>query len=282
MDRIKHRTATTVKDVVGEIERIAPRELQESWDNSGLILGFEDSHVNKILTCLEINQDIYMEAVSKNADMIVTHHPLIFGAVRSLCTGNYKENLIMELISSGISVYSCHTPFDKVKGGNNDIIADKLGLTSVKNLCRETVGTAEKMIERASEADIGRTGVFREPMSLRKVLDLVSRELELSLRQLNTVGSLEMEISSVGICTGAGADLMEMAAASGCDLFITGDVKYHEAQTARELGLSLIDAGHFGTEKFFAAAMKDLLESQIGDNVEIISSDVNIDPFQIL
>ena len=188
----------------------------------------------------------------------------------------------MELISSGISVYSCHTPFDKVKGGNNDIIADKLGLTSVKNLCRETVGTAEKMIERASEADIGRTGVFREPMSLRKVLDLVSRELELSLRQLNTVGSLEMEISSVGICTGAGADLMEMAAASGCDLFITGDVKYHEAQTARELGLSLIDAGHFGTEKFFAAAMKDLLESQIGDNVEIISSDVNIDPFQIL
>lgn len=275
-------TIINVSDVKEAIEMIAPPTLQESWDNSGLIIGYEYSHVNKIMTCLEINNDVLEEALKKNVDMIVTHHPLIFGAIRSLCTSKFKENIIMRLISSGISVYSCHTPFDKVKGGNNDIIAEKLGLTAVKNLCGEDVGTAARMAEKPNEADIGRIGEFRKPMKLKEVIDHISGELELSLRQINIVGSLELDISRVGICTGAGADLLEMAANAGCDLFITGDVKYHEAQTARELGICLIDAGHYGTEKFFGTEMKDKLSAQLGDRIEIIASEMNIDPFQVL
>ena len=239
-------------------------------------------YVKRILTCLEINHEVLREAKDENADMIVSHHPLIFGSVRSLCTGNYREKLLMDLVGSGISVYSCHTPFDKVRGGNNDIIADRLGLISVRNLRGEDVCSASRMIENADEADIGRTGSFRNPISFRQVLDLVSSELELSLRQIKAVGSLDLNISKVGICTGAGSDLMEMAAASGCELFITGDVKYHEAQTARELGICLIDAGHYGTEKFFGAAMKKKLIKLMGDKVEVIASEVNLDPFQVL
>lgn len=271
-----------VRDVVEAIEDVAPLSLQESWDNSGLLIGYEYSDVNKALTCLEINNDIMEEALAKNVDMIVTHHPLIFGAIRSLCMSNYKDSIIMKLISSGISVYSCHTPFDKVKGGNNDIIAARLGLTSIKNLRGEDVESVSKMIEKADEADIGRTGKFKNPLRFRQVLDLVSSELELSLRQIRAVGSLELDISKVGICTGAGADLLDMAAASGCELFITGDVKYHEAQTAKELGICIIDAGHYGTEKFFGAAMKEKLSKHFGDNIEIIESEVSIDPFQVL
>lgn len=271
-----------VRDVAAEIEKIAPAALQESWDNSGLIIGFEDSDVKKILTCLEINHEVIDEAKKKNVDMIVTHHPLIFGSIRSLCMNSYKDRIVMELIAAGISVYSCHTPFDKVKGGNNDIIAEKLGLTSVKNLCGESVGPASRMIERRDEADIGRTGVFRKPMKLRQVIDYVSQELGLSLRQMSFVGSLELDISKVGLCTGAGADLMEMAARSGCDLFITGDVKYHEAQSAKELGICLIDAGHYGTEKVFGEAMKAELEDKLEGRAEVIASEVNIDPFEIL
>ena len=155
-------------------------------------------------------------------------------------------------------------------------------MISVRNLRGEDVCSASRMIENADEADIGRTGSFRNPISFRQVLDLVSSELELSLRQIKAVGSLDLNISKVGICTGAGSDLMEMAAASGCELFITGDVKYHEAQTARELGICLIDAGHYGTEKFFGAAMKKKLIKLMGDKVEVIASEVNLDPFQVL
>ncbi|MGN0703733.1 MAG: Nif3-like dinuclear metal center hexameric protein [Lentihominibacter sp.] len=281
-NRIHDAGSIRVGDIAEVIEKIAPTGLQESWDNSGLLIGYEDSCVKRILTCLEVDHEVLREAKEENADMIISHHPLIFGGVSSLCTGNYKERLIMNLVSSGISVYSCHTPFDKVKGGNNDIIAGKLGLTSVRNLRGEDVASASRMIEKADEADIGRTGSFRNPVSFRQVLDIVSSELELSLRQIKAVGSLDLDISKVGICTGAGADLMEMAAASGCELFITGDVKYHEAQTARELGICLIDAGHYGTEKFFGAAMQEKLTKQLGDKVEVIASKVNLDPFQIL
>lgn len=271
-----------VCDVVTVIEDIAPLSLQESWDNSGLLIGYEYSDVTKVLTCLEINNDIMEEALDKNVDMIVTHHPLIFGVIRSLCMSNYNDSIIMKLISSGISVYSCHTPFDKVKGGNNDIIAEKLGLKSVKNLRGEDVKSAAKMVEKADEADIGRIGKFKYPLRFRQVLNLVASELQLSLRQIRAVGDLNLDISKVGICTGAGADLMDMAAASGCELFITGDVKYHEAQTAKELGICIIDAGHYGTEKFFGTAMKEKLIEHFGDKIGIIKSEVNIDPFQVL
>ena len=281
-NRIHYTGDVRVCDIAEAIEKAVPSGLQESWDNSGLLIVYEDMYVKRILTCLEINHEVLREAKDENADMIVSHHPLIFGSVRSLCTGNYREKLLMDLVGSGISVYSCHTPFDKVRGGNNDIIADRLGLISVRNLRGEDVCSASRMIENADEADIGRTGSFRNPISFRQVLDLVSSELELSLRQIKAVGSLDLNISKVGICTGAGSDLMEMAAASGCELFITGDVKYHEAQTARELGICLIDAGHYGTEKFFGAAMKKKLIKLMGDKVEVIASEVNLDPFQVL
>lgn len=272
----------TVGSVVKEIEREVPAGLQESWDNSGIQIGFEDAPVRKILTCLELNHKVAEEAADAGANMIVTHHPLIFGALRSFSTSDYKGRMIMELISSGISVYSCHTPFDKVKGGNNDIVAEKLGLVSVGNLRGEDVGAPDYMLKNSDEADIGRIGSFSSPISLREAAEIVSRELQLSLSQLKVVGNSESEISNVGICTGAGADLMQMAAAAGCELFITGDVKYHEAQTARELGLCIIDAGHYGTEKFFGCTMKNLLDRLMGGKVEIISSCVDIDPFNLI
>ncbi len=272
----------TVKDIAGIIENSVPAGLQESWDNSGLQIGFENQPVAKVLTCLELNRAVFEEAVSLEADMIVTHHPLIFGKLSSVCDSEYQGSLIMDLIKAGISVYSCHTPFDKVKGGNNDIIAELLELNGVRNLNGQPLDTPAVMAEKKDEADIGRIGTFKEPMSLRKAVHLTAQQLELSIRQLRVAGNLDAEIKTVGICTGAGADLMEMAAAAGCELFVTGDVKYHQAQRALELGMCIIDAGHYGTEKFFAQEMNDLLDKTAGGKAEIIASSVNIDPFEII
>lgn len=278
----KEEAVITTADVSTAIENIAPAGLQEAWDNCGIMIGFKDAPVKKILTCLEINEAILDEAKELDVNMIITHHPLIFGGIKSLCTCNYKDRIIMELIRSGINVYSCHTPFDKVKGGNNDVIAEKLGLVSVKNLNGADVPSAAKMMERMDEADIGRIGEFRKPMLLKDVIKLVADNLGLSMRQIRVTGNLNTEISKVGMCTGAGSDLMGMAAGQGCQLFVTGDVKYHEAQTALEEGICVIDAGHYGTEKFFGEEMKMKLQKELGKNVEIIASSVNIDPFEII
>lgn len=271
-----------VREIADIMEKEVPSALQEEWDNSGLLIGFEDKAVNKILTCLEADKRIVEEAVSINADMIITHHPLIFQGIKSLRDCDYKSDMIMNIIEKGISVYSCHTPFDKVKGGNNDIICERLGLTSIKNLKENDVLSPSKMAARYDEADIGRIGEFREAMTYRQVIQLAAERLDMSIRQLRAIGSIDTEIKKVGICTGAGADLAGMAADAGCQLFITGDVKYHEATDALRSGICILDAGHYGTEKFFAEAMKRLLDKKLNEGVQVVSSQISLDPFEVL
>lgn len=278
----KNDPVVMVTDVAETIEELAPCGLQEEWDNSGLLVGFQKKTVRKLLTCLELDHNVVQEAKDLAADMIVTHHPLIFHEMKKLNDDDYKDRLVMELIGSGISVYSCHTPFDKVKGGNNDIIMQRLSLSSVKNLKGQDVVSAAKMIAQKEEADIGRIGVLNEPMSYRDVISFAAAQLELSIRQFHAAGPLDREIRMVGVCTGAGADLAPMAAAAGCELFITGDVKYHEARDVALSGMCILDAGHYGTEKFFAAAMKEMLGKKLGNAVEIIESKIDLEPFSVL
>ena len=271
-----------VRKIADIIEKEIPLSLQEEWDNSGLLIGFEDKPVKTILTCLEIDKNVLDEAAAIGAEMIITHHPLIFQGVKRLTDQDYKASLIMEIIERGISVYSCHTPFDKVKGGNNDIILEKLGVSSVKNLRGQEVASAAKMAERRDEADIGRIGEFKTPMSYRQVIQLAANKLEMSIRQLRAIGALDTEITKVGICTGAGADLAVMAAEAGCQLFITGDVKYHEALDALHDGMCILDAGHYGTEKFFGEEMKKLLDKKSDKDIQVTASKVSLDPFEIM
>ncbi|MBR1992815.1 MAG: Nif3-like dinuclear metal center hexameric protein [Firmicutes bacterium] len=186
----KNVEAVTVGDIVEIIEKQIPVALQEEWDNSGLLIGFEEKEVHTILTCLEIDDKVVAEAKDKKADMIITHHPLIFSGIKALNDGDYKGGIIMDLISSGISVYSCHTPFDKVKGGNNDIVMGLLGVSGVKNLCGQDLVSAAKMIDRKEEADIGRTGELGEPMTFKDVINLVAEKLDLSIRQIHAAGDL--------------------------------------------------------------------------------------------
>lgn len=278
----KNVEVVTVGDIVEIIEKQIPVALQEEWDNSGLLIGFEEKKVHTILTCLEIDDKVAAEAKAKKADMIVTHHPLIFSGIKELNDTDYKGSIIMDLIASGISVYSCHTPFDKIKGGNNDIIMGLLGLSGVKNLCGQDVVSAAKMIDRKEEADIGRTGELGEAMKFKDVINLVAEKLDMSIRQIHAAGDLDKMISKIGCCTGAGADLAHLAAGCGCQVFITGDVKYHEAQDVVQSGMCIIDAGHYGTEKFFGEAMKKILDKKLDAKVQVIPSEVVLDPFVVL
>ena len=214
----------SVREITELIEEAIPSSLQEDWDNSGLLLGFGNRKVKKILTCLELDMRVVEEAISKDVDMIVTHHPLIFGGLRSIDDSDPMGEAIIELIKREISVYSSHTPFDKISGGNNDALAGLLGLKNITDLGGGKVRDAGAMLEDPSEMHIGRIGQFKQTMKLSEVVDLCCDVLSINPLSMRVVGDLEADIDKVGICTGAGAEYIGTAKAQGCQLFITGDL----------------------------------------------------------
>ena len=129
---------------------------------------------------------------------------------------------------------------------------------------------------------IGRIGQLDQPVTLVSMMDLLAEKLNMDPEQIRAVGRPDALIRKVGICTGAGADLMEQAAENGCQLFVTGDLKYHDAQKAKALGLCVIDAGHYGTEKSFAENFAAKLKEKTGERIKILQSNVDIDPFEMI
>ena len=161
-------------------------------------------------------------------------------------------------------------------------------LSNVRNLAGEKVRSPEDMVMRKEEADIGRCGEFRRSISVEELVERLSEGLGIRPESIRiatgdregTDGS-ELRFHKAGLCTGAGADLLPMAQKLGCDVFVTGDVKYHEAQEAAAYGICLIDAGHYGTEKLFGKTMQSILTSMLPARVEVLASGVDLDPFQL-
>ena len=252
------------------IETAAPLETQESWDNSGwqIHLGKTgEAKVDKVLVSLELNEDVVAEAVNSEVQLIVCHHPLIFGGIKSVDDKNVTGDMIVQLIQNGISVYATHTPFDKCSGGNNDYLADLLELTEIQAIPGDETG-------------ICRMGELKVEASPADIAEQYAKRTGQDCRNYRLAGSQNHIIKRVGLCTGAGSEFFGLAAAAGCDLFVTGDVKYHEAQHARELGITLLDMGHFGSEQIFTENMASILRNALGDSVEVMESQVCLNPFR--
>ncbi|MGI6752347.1 MAG: Nif3-like dinuclear metal center hexameric protein [Anaerovoracaceae bacterium] len=258
-------------EFLAALRTIAPRELEEDWDNGGMQIEMSGGEVRKVLVALEITNGVIDEAIKLGVDYIVSHHPLIFNKIDVIDADTVTGNYIIRLIKNGISVYSAHTSFDKVFGGNNDYLADLLGLQRVRRLKVSTALGDEEMV--------GRLGVFDPPRSLREIAELVEDALELNA--VKVVGDPDTKIEEVGICTGSGGHSIEGVLRNNCDLYITGDLKYHDAQAAKEMGLCIIDAGHYGTEKTFAENFGEKLKKAMGDKIEVFKSNINVDPFAL-
>ena len=245
-----------VNKLISIIEEIAPKELMEEWDNTGVQILTDKNEVKRILVCLDVCDETVDEAIENGCDFIVSHHPLIFSGIKRIDVGSAKGRYIIKLIKNDICVYSSHTSFDTAIGGNNDYLAKLLGLNDV----------------RVPEAEpIMRVGSLSKPMQMKEVCTLVNERI-MNNKGLSYSGELEREIKAVGICTGAGVSLMDAAIKEGCELLITCDVKYHDFQRAEELGISIIDAGHFETEIHFCENMKDKLEKRLNNEAEVIAS----------
>ena len=256
------------RDFVTLMEEIAPTQLYREIDNSGPQICSGADEVSRVLVCLEINQDVLHEAVGRNADLILTHHPLIFTPETVIDYNDYPGRYIHDAIKLGISVYSAHLSFDFAEKGNNAYLAELLGLVNV------AAGSLEKAW----------TGDLPEAMDFSQACRHVETALDLPQHYIRCVDGGREQIRKVGLCTGAGGNYIPGAVKNGCDLFITGDLKLHEAQYAKAAGMSVIDAGHYGTEKIFVENIAHQIyarSAEKGLDIDVIMAEANTNPYTL-
>ena len=253
-------------DLFSIIEEICPSSLAEGWDNSGVQINTSVDDVGVILVSLDITDEVIDEARSLRADLIITHHPLLFTPLKKIDTNSPVGRYIQKLILNGTSVYSCHTSFDRMNGGNNDEIGRLLEIEDVRSFNDDKI--------------MGRRGELSNDMRLGGLIAYISEKLQIDIAKIKGVGDPDRFLRSIAWCSGAGADYIEKIAEMGLDVFVTGDVKYHDAMVAKERGLVLIDCGHYGTEKSFAANMTRMLNAKLSESgVCAICSEIDTDPF---
>lgn len=257
------------RELQGIIEDMAPLSLQEDWDNSGWQILLSDGpdggeEINSVLVAMEVTSKVIEEASCCGADVIVAHHPLIFGSLNKIDRNDITGNLVIKLIESDISVYASHTPFDKCEGGNNDYLAGILRLLDISPMKTDLSGYC-------------REGFVDGECSIGEYIEQVCSWLRISRDMVSFCGDLYHNAGKIGLCTGAGSEFIHAAKEAGCDLFITGDVKYHMAQTAKEMGLNVLDIGHYGSEKIFTDNMASYLRNNC--DIEIIKSTEDLNPF---
>ena len=246
----------TVADILQYIETVAPPYMAESWDNVGLLCGRKDREVKKILVALDPFRNVIEEAIAIKADLIVTHHPIIFmDQIKALNEDTETTRNLLTLIEHGIAAINAHTNLDLAPGGVNDVLAKTLGLTAVEIL--NPMGTDAQ----GRPYGLLRSGYVPE-QPLVDFLSAVKTKLKCDGLRYVDGGK---PVRKVAVGGGSCGDCLQEALAAGCDTFVTSDVKYNQFRTAFEQGLNLIDAGHFPTENPTMPVLADKLRSAFPD-----------------
>lgn len=231
-----------VKDISDYINSFAPYETRCDWDNCGLLVGDGEQTVNKVALCLDLTAETLDGAISSGADLVVTHHPVIFTPQKSFLRGDKA----FELAARGISLISAHTCFDCAEGGVNDVLCNVLEISDVKK-----VNSDELTVPMV------RTGEIKEQSSL-EFAAFVAKKLGTVCRVVDCGNS----VKRVAVCGGAGMDFYLDAVKAGADAYVTGEIKHHEMLFAKETGVTVIEAGHFETENPAMTALKNMLEKR--------------------
>lgn len=266
----------TTRDLLKLVDDIAPFGLAEEWDNSGLQVGNADWPAGRVLVALDVTTEVMAEAVAWGANLVLTHHPLMIRPPRSIDFGAMPGAIIALAAADQISIISAHTNLDKALGGLNDCFAQKLGLTHVSRFQPLIPGNEEI----TSAPGLGRIGELDQPMPLFELADTIKTNLGIS--GLRVAGDKDRMVKKAAVCTGSGGSLVQEFLGSGADVFITGDMKYHEAREIEQAGLALIDVGHFASEHIVVALLVQRLVSSAetaGFEIDVRGFDGETDPF---
>lgn len=236
--------SVTVGQILELLERFAPLNTAEEWDNVGLLVGSCEDRVDCVLCALDLNHRVLQEAIDKGAQLIVTHHPILFRARRNLCADDPEGRLLCDLVRSGIALIAMHTNFDNAHPGVNDALAVRLELNRVKAL------------------ENGMCAGWIQPTKLESFAEFVRQRLGGAVR---TYGDPDAVIQRAAVLGGAGEDFVDIALRAGADVYVTGEMSYHKALDAVDKGLCVLEAGHAATENPAISALADALQNAAND-----------------
>ena len=241
-----------IREIYDFLNTLAPYDTQCQWDNSGLMAGSLDKEADSVMLCLDCTNDVIEQAVAKGCKLVVSHHPLIFKAVKCV----EADTPLYNAIKNDITVLSCHTNLDMAIDGVNDMLCKSLDIKNVQHLYAEGVP-----IMRMGDVD---------EMSASDFAKAVSEKLRNSVK----LADCGKSVKKVAVCGGAGGEYIREALSAGCDTFVTGEAKHHEYLDAKRININLLVAGHFATEKIVLDALYDkLLKAFPMHNVYVASEE---------
>ncbi len=255
------------KEIVEIIENICPKRLAYSWDNVGLLCGDGEKEVKKVFVTLDTNINTVKEAIEKDADMIVSHHPVLLGGIKRIDYTTATGQMIKLLIENDIPLFAAHTNMDTARGGINDRLSQMFDLTDVKILEHHTDDVT---------AGLGRYGDLKTEMSFGDFAKMCRKVLDTPY--IRASGDSRKVIKTVAVASGSCSEIIPLAFEKGADVIITGDMKYHNMSDMTELGICVIDAGHYPTEICVMDIFADILKNT---DLEIIKSE-NKDIFNVI
>lgn len=256
-------------EIIEKLETLSPAVFAEEWDNIGLLAGRRDKEVETVYIALDASDDVIEDAVRVGADMLLTHHPLIFKKISRVNTDDFIGRRLYELIRNDISYYAMHTNFDVM--GMADAAADELSLKD-----REVLSVTYE--DDISKEGCGRVGRLKKCMSVAELAELVkARFCVPNVRVFGNPGDI-VEVAAV--MPGSGGSFIKDALKAGADVMITGDVDHHEGIDAVAQGLTIIDAGHYGIEKLFITYMEEFIKREM-PRIRIYRAEIQ-EPFAVI
>lgn len=263
-------------DILLQLEKTFPLEKAYSWDNVGLLVGRDNKEIQKIYVALDVTDSILTDAIKWGADMILTHHPLIFSPLKKINNRNFISSRVVELIRNDMVCYAMHTNYDVVRMA--DLASEKLGLVDGKPL---------EPSESHPEEGLGKIGYLPEEMTIQACVKRVKEAFQVPSVKVFEEDTLEpmnekRSVRKIAVLPGSGKSTIEAALHAGAEVLITGDIGHHEGIDASSQGLIILDAGHYGIEHIFLEDMGNYL-SDICNREEIEIKVAAIKhPFQIM
>ncbi len=265
----------SVADIVEVMEGLAPSGLAEKWDNSGLQAGSKKWPVKHIWVALDPLPSVVSAAIEDGADLLITHHPLIFHPLKSIDFSSPLGSVILKAANHKLSIFSAHTNLDSVHGGINDIFASIIGLKNLKVLGPEK--------DDESRAGIGRVGNLDKTMTLKALAAMIKQKFKAG--HIKFTGEPDLPVRRVALCSGSGGSMTDDFFRSGAQVYITGDIGYHTALDVKNMGLGLIDLGHFTSEHIIVKKLAERLFAALsrkGMDIPVTPCLIEKDPFDYL
>lgn len=255
------------EEMIKVLEELAAQSMACSWDNPGLLVGWKEKEVRKVYLALDATDQVIGDAVREGADLLLTHHPLLFKPLKRIDGGDFIGRRVIKLIQNGICCYAMHTNYDSAPGCMADLAAAKIGLEDGHIL--ETCGEKDGV-----PYGIGRVGTLTGAPTLRELAERVKEAFHLPF--VTVYGDLgsEQKIQVCAVSPGSGGSMIGAALKWKADVLVTGDIGHHDGIDSVARQMAVIDAGHYGLEHIFMEHVEGYLKEKVGEQVQIVKAPV--------